>query len=48
MQFIDKYVSAAAGPDKWSKLVAFLQSTYPRITADLVNRQQNQVMRLLL
>jgi hypothetical protein len=43
LQFVDRYVSVAAGPAKWSKLVEFLRATYPRITADLVNRQQNQV-----
>lgn len=43
LQFVDRYVSVAAGPAKWSKLVEFLRTTYPRITADLVNRQQNQV-----
>lgn len=43
LQFVDRYVSIAAGPAKWSKLVEFLKTTYPRITADLVNRQQNQV-----
>lgn len=41
-QFVDRYVSVAAGPAKWSKLVEFLRTTYTRITADLVNRQQNQ------
>lgn len=43
LQFVDKYLAAAAGPAKWTKLVEFLKTTYPRITADLVNRQQNQV-----
>jgi hypothetical protein len=43
LQFIEKYLAAAAGPAKWSQLVQFLQDTYPRITAELVSRQQNQV-----
>lgn len=41
-QFLDHYLSAAAGPHKWPKLVDFLQATYARITADLAQRQQNQ------
>jgi len=43
LQFLDHYLSAAAGPHKWPKLVDFLQATYARITADLAQRQQNQV-----
>lgn len=42
-QFVSKYVSSAAGPSKWPKLVEFLAATYPRVMADLVGRQQNQV-----
>lgn len=43
LQFLDRYLSAAAGPHKWPKLVDFLRTTYARITADLAQRQQNQV-----
>jgi hypothetical protein len=43
LQFVAHYTSAAAGPGKWPKLVEWLASTWPRITAELVTRQQGQV-----
>ena len=43
LQFVERYMATAAGPHKWPKLVEFLKTAYPRIAADLVQRQQNQV-----
>jgi hypothetical protein len=42
-QFVGEFTAAAAGPAKWPRLLEFLMSTHPRITATLVQRQQAQV-----